>query len=142
MGAEVQEPLHQHVVRHLERQVLGGRPERHRVVGAGHLELPEADQLRHPRFREGILINGLQEEQLRRHMVLHTYEKLRLEVTEIARAKVMTVNPVPMEVDVLRFKGKGKEKSKDHKEKGKGNKEKGAHGKVPGRQGNQILLLR
>ena len=35
----------------------------------------------------GILINGLQEEPLRRHMVLHTsrldtYEKLRLEVTE------------------------------------------------------------
>ena len=39
-------------------------------------------------------------------MVLHTsrldtYEKLRLEVTEIAQAKVMTVNPVPMEVDAL-----------------------------------------
>ena len=73
--------------------------------------------------KAGILINGLQEEPLRRHMVLHTsrldtYEKLRLEVTEIARAKVMAVNPVPMEVDSLRFKGLGKGKSQDHKEKG------------------------
>ena len=49
---------------------------------------------------------------------LDTCEKLRLEVTEIARAKVMSVNPVPMDVDVLRFKGKGKGKTKDHKEKG------------------------
>ena len=78
---------------YLERQVQGGRPE-HFV-------------------KAGILINGLQEEPLRRHMVLHTsrldtYEELRLEVTEIARAKVMTVNPVPMEVDASRFKGKGK----------------------------------
>ena len=86
--------------------------------------------------KAGILINGLQEEPLRRHMVLHTsrldtYEKLRLEVTEIARAKIMAVNPVPMEVDSLRFKGKGKGKSKDHKEKGKPNQEKGAHGKSP-----------
>ena len=61
----------------------------------------------------GTLINGLQEEPLRRHMVLHTSrlvtdEKLRLEVIEIARAKVMSVNPVPMDVDALRFKGKGK----------------------------------
>ena len=67
----------------------------------------------------GILINGLQEEPLRKHMVLYTsrldtYEKLRLEVTEIARAKIMAVNSVPMEVDSLRFKGKGKRKSKDH----------------------------
>ena len=63
--------------------------------------------------KAGILINGLQEEPLRRHVVLHTsgldtYEKLRLEVTEIARAKVMSVNPVPMDVDALRFKGKSK----------------------------------
>ena len=73
--------------------------------------------------KAGILINGLQEEPLRRHMVLHTsrwdtYEKLRLEVTEIARAKVMSVNPVPMDVDAC------KGKTKDHKEKGKANKEK------------------
>ena len=60
-----------------------------------------------PDFVEaGIFINGLQEEPLRRHMVLHTsrldtYEKLRLEVTEIARVKVMSVNPVPMDVDPL-----------------------------------------
>ena len=85
--------------------------------------------------KAGILINGLQEEPLRRHMVLHTsrldtYEKFRLEVTEIARAK-MAVNSVPMEVDSLRFKGKGKGKSKDHKEKGKPNQGKGAHGKSP-----------
>ena len=65
------------------------------------------------------LINGLQEEPLRRHTVLHTsrldtYEKLRLEVTEIARAKVMSVNPVPVDVDALRFKGQGKGKAKDH----------------------------
>ena len=84
--------------------------------------------------KAGILINGLQEEPLRRHMVLHpsrldTYEKLLLEVTEIARAKVMSVNPVPMDVDALHFKGKGKGKTKDHKEKGKANKEKGAHSK-------------
>ena len=84
--------------------------------------------------KTGILIDGLQEGPLRRHMVLHTsrldtYEKLRLEVTEIARAKVMSVNPVPMDVDALRFKGKGKGKSKDHKEKGKANKEKGTHSK-------------
>ena len=83
--------------------------------------------------KAGILINGLQEEPLRRHMVLHTsrldtYEKLRLEVTEIARAKIMAVNSVPMEVDSLRFKGKGKWKSKDHKEKGKPNQGKGARG--------------
>ena len=63
--------------------------------------------------KAGIFIKGLQEEPLRRHMVLHTsildtYEKLRLEVTEIARAKIMAVNSVPMEVDSLRFKGKGK----------------------------------
>ena len=74
--------------------------------------------------KAGILINGLQEEPLRRHVVLHTsrldtYEKLRLEVTEIARAKVMSVNPVPMDVDALRFKGNGKGKNKDLKEKGK-----------------------
>ena len=61
-------------------------------------------------MKAGIFINGLQEEPLRRHMVLHTSrldtnEKLRLEVTEIARAKVMSVNPVPMDVDALRFKG-------------------------------------
>ena len=84
--------------------------------------------------KAGILINGLQEEPLRRHMVLHTsrldtYEKLRLEVTDIARAKVMSVNPVPMDVDALRFKGKGNGKSKDHKEKGKANKEKSSHSK-------------
>ena len=86
--------------------------------------------------KAGILINGLQEEPLRRHMVLHTsrldtYEKLRLEVTEIARAKVMSVNPVPMDVDALRFKGKGKGKTMDHKEKCKANKEKGARSKSP-----------
>ena len=86
--------------------------------------------------KAGILIHGLQEEPGRWHVVLHTSrldtnEKLRLEVTEIARVKVMTVNPVPMEVDALRFKGKGKGKCKDHKEKGKANKEKGAHGKSP-----------
>ena len=86
--------------------------------------------------KAGILINGLQEEPLRRRMVLHTsrldtFEKLRLEVTDITRAKVMTVTPVPMEVGALRFKGKGKGKSKDHKEKGKANKEKGAHGQSP-----------
>ena len=90
-----------------------------------------------PHFvKAGILINGLQEEPLRRHMVLHTsrldtYEKLRLEVTEIARAKVMSVNPVPVDVDALRFKGKGKGKTKDHKEKGKANEEKGAHSESP-----------
>ena len=55
-----------------------------------------------------ILMNGLQEELVRRHMVLHTsrldtYEKLWLGVTEIARAKVMSVNAVPMDVDALRF---------------------------------------
>ena len=66
-------------------------------------------------------------------MVLHilrldTYEKLRLEVTEIASAKTMAVNSVPMEVDSLRFKGKGKWKSKDHKKKGKPNQGKGARG--------------
>ena len=86
--------------------------------------------------KAGILIYGLQEELLRRHMVLHTsrldaYEKFRLEVTAIARAKVMSVNPVPMDVEALRFKGKGKGKTKDHKEKGKANREKGAHSKSP-----------
>ena len=86
--------------------------------------------------KAGILINGLEEEPLRRHMVLHTSrldtcEKLRLEVTQIACAKVMSVNPVPMDVGALRFKGKGKGKTKDHKEKGKKNKEKGAHSKSP-----------
>ena len=80
--------------------------------------------------KAGILISGLQEEPLRRPMVLHTsrldtHEKLRLEVTEIARAKVMSANSVPMDVGALRFNGKGKGKSKDHKEKGKANKEKG-----------------
>ena len=34
VGAEVQEPLHQHVVGHLERQIQGRRTERHCVVGA------------------------------------------------------------------------------------------------------------
>ena len=87
--------------------------------------------------KAGILINGLQEKPLRRHMVLHTsrldtYEKLRLEVTEIARAKVMSVNPVPMDVGASRFKGKGKGKTKEHKEKGKANREKGAHNKSLG----------
>ena len=43
--------------------------------------------------KAGLFLRGLQEEPLRRHMVLHTsrldtYAKLRLEVTEIARAKV------------------------------------------------------
>ena len=55
-------------------------------------------------MKVGILINGLQEEPLRRHMV-DTHEKLRQEVTETVRAKAMTVNPVPMEVDALRSKG-------------------------------------
>ena len=101
----------------LERQVQGGRTERHRVVGAGHPEFREADQLRHPRFCEGrhpqqraggtpAQAHGVA------HLETGHYEKLRLEVTEIARAKVMTVNSVPME-------------------KGKANKEKGAHGKSP-----------
>ena len=84
--------------------------------------------------KAGTLIHGLQEEPLRRHMVMHTsrldtYEKLRVEVTEIAHAKIVAVNSVPMEVDSLRFKGKGKGKSKDHKEKGKPNQGKGARGK-------------
>ena len=52
-------------------------------------------------------------------------------MTEIARAKVMSVNPVPVDVDALRFKGKGKGKTKDHKGKGKANREKGAHSKSP-----------
>ena len=74
--------------------------------------------------KAGILINGLQEEPLRRHMVTHTsrldtHEKLRQEVTETARAKAMTVNPVPMEVDALRSKGKGKVKTKERNEKSK-----------------------
>ena len=74
--------------------------------------------------KAGILINGLQEEPLRRHMVRHTsrldtYDKLRQEVTEIARAKAMAVNPVPMEVDALRSKGKGKVKTKERIEKSK-----------------------
>ena len=85
--------------------------------------------------KAGILTNGLQEEPLR-HMVLHTsrldtYEKLRLEVTEIASAKVLSVNPVPMDVDALRIKGKGKGKTKDHKKKGDSNKEKGTNSKSP-----------
>ena len=86
--------------------------------------------------KAGILINGLQEEPLRRHMVFHTsrldtYEKLLLQVTEIARAKVMSVNTVPMDVDALRFKGKGKGKTKDLKEKGKANKVRGTNSKSP-----------
>ena len=48
-------------------------------------------------------------------------------MTEIARAKIMAVNSVPMEVDRLRLKGNGKGKSKDHQ--GKPNQGKGAHGK-------------
>ena len=80
-------------------------------------------------------------------MVLHTsrvdtYEKLRLEVTEIARAKVMSMNPVPMDVDALRFKGKGKGKTMDHKEKGKGSQGEGCPQQVSGTQGCGVLLLR
>ena len=52
-------------------------------------------------------------------------------MTEIARAKVMSVNLVPMDVDALRFKGEGKGKSKDHKEKGKANKERCTRSKSP-----------
>ena len=60
-----------------------------RFKGDAHPELREADQLRHPDFVKAGLKNGLQEEPLRRHMVLHTLrldtnEKLRMEVTEIA----------------------------------------------------------
>ena len=104
-------------------------------MGTRHSDFEKQTSFSIPDFvKAGILKNGLREEPLRRHMVLHTsrldtYEKLRLEVTEIARAKVMSVNPVPMDVDALRFKGTGKGKTKDHKEKGKANKEKGAHSK-------------
>ena len=78
--------------------------------------------------KAGIFIDKLLEKPLRRHMVLGTsrsgvYEKLRLDVTEIDNAKFMTVNPVPMEMDVLRFKGKGKRKYKDL------NEERGNEGK-------------
>ena len=74
--------------------------------------------------KAGISIDKLLEKSLRRYMVLRTsrsgvYEKLRLDATEIDSAKIMTVNPVPMEMDVLRFKGKGKRKYKDlNKERG------------------------
>ena len=90
--------------------------------------------------KAGMIINGLQEEPLRRHMVLHTsrldtYEKLRLEVTEIARAKVMTVNLVPMEVDAL-LQGQGEQgegcpghKSPDAKEMERYNCDKQGHKK-------------
>ena len=63
-------------------------------------------------------------------------------MTEIARAKAMTVNPVLMDVDALRFKGKDKGKSKDHKEKGKLNQGEGCPRQDPGHQGNGVLLLR
>ena len=73
-------------------------------------------------------------------MVLHTtYEKLRLEVTEIARAKVMSVNPVPMDVDALRFKCKGQ--GKDQGSQGEGQSEQGERcpQQVPGSQGCRVL---
>ena len=43
----------------------------------------------------------------------------------------MSVNPVPKDVDALRFKGKGNRETKGHKEKGKANKEKGTRSKSP-----------
>ena len=62
-----------------------------------------------------------------------------------------SVNPVPMDVDALRFTGKGNSKTKDHKEKGKANKEKGTHSKSPdpkdvecyycGQEGSQEVRL-
>ena len=84
--------------------------------------------------KAGIFINGLREKPLRRYMVLHTsrldvYEKLRLEVTETARAKITAANPVPMEVDALRMKGKGKRKYKDLSEEDEANKESGNESK-------------
>ena len=78
--------------------------------------------------KAGISIDKLLEKPLRRYMVLRTsrsgvYEKLRLDATEIDSAMIMTVNLVPMEMDVLRFKGKGKRKYKDLNEE-RGNESK------------------
>ena len=80
--------------------------------------------------KAGISIDKLLEKPLRRYMVLRTsrsgvHEKLRLDATEIDSAKIMTVNLVPMEMDVLRFKGRGKRKYKDlNEERERGNESK------------------
>ncbi len=85
-------------------------------------------------IKAGILINGLTEETLRSHMVMHTvrldtYDKLKQEVTEIARAKnALSSSATPMDVDALwkgNGGGKGK-KGKDAKGKSKGKDEKGS----------------
>lgn len=84
-------------------------------------------------------------------MVIHatrldTYEKLRAEVAEIARAKIVVSGPSPMEVDALR-KGTGK----GEKGKGKGKPKDGKASESPSgkcvksntkRQGRCVLLLR
>ena len=67
--------------------------------------------------KAGIPTDESVEESLCRLMVLHTsrldaYEKLRLEVNEIARAKIMATNLVLTEVDVLSFKVKAKESTR------------------------------
>ena len=55
---------------------------------------------------------------LRDHLVIHaarleSFEKIKQEVTEIARTRAALGGPAPMGLDVLKGKGNGKGKGKD-----------------------------
>lgn len=80
-------------------------------------------------IKAGIVMNGVEERTLRDHLVMHasrldTFEKIRAEITEIARTRAALGGPTPMELDALKGKGKDKDKGKydkgDSKGKGKG----------------------
>ena len=70
--------------------------------------------------KAGIVINGIEEQALREHLVMHSarldfYEKVKQEVFDVARAKSAlgtASTSSSMEVDGLR-RDKGKDKDKD-----------------------------
>ena len=77
----------------------------------------------------GIIINGLQDDSLKQHVVrnsarLKTYQLLKDELLEVARtSRVLAEQPVPMDLSALpKWKQKAPKGAKDAAGKGKGNK--------------------
>ena len=81
-------------------------------------------------IKAGIVMNGVEERSLRYHLIMHAarlddFEKIKQEVTEIARTRAALGGPTPVELDALKGFGKGKGKggkgkddqSKDAKDK-------------------------
>ena len=96
-----------------------------------------------PEFiKAGILINGTSDETLKNHMIMHTkrldtYDKLKDEVLEIARAKssMSTSTHQAMDVDALGYKGKKGGKGGKGDGKGKKGGKTGGKGDGKGKKG-------